>query len=80
MGMAYSTNGAKRNACRILMGELEGKRSLGRPRRRWVNNIIMNLREIGWDGMDRFSLGPVEGSCELGNETSGSIICWEVLE
>jgi hypothetical protein len=44
--------GEKRNACRILVGKPEGKRPLGRPRRRWVDNIKMNLREIGWDGMD----------------------------
>jgi hypothetical protein len=30
----------------------EGKRPLGRPRRRWVDNIKMDLREIGWDGVD----------------------------
>jgi hypothetical protein len=30
----------------------EGKKSLGRPRRRWVNNIKMDLRETGWDGID----------------------------
>jgi hypothetical protein len=42
--------GKKRNAYRIL-GKPKGKRSLGRPRRRWVNNIKINLREIGWDGM-----------------------------
>jgi hypothetical protein len=34
------------------MGNPEGKRPLGRPRRRWVNNIKMDLREIGWGGMD----------------------------
>jgi hypothetical protein len=50
MGRACSTNGEKRNAYRILMGKLEGKRRLGRPRRRWVDNIKMNLREIGWGG------------------------------
>jgi hypothetical protein len=37
----------KRNAYRILVGKLEGKRPLGRPRRRWVDNIKMDLREIG---------------------------------
>jgi hypothetical protein len=37
---------------RILVGKPEGKRTLGRPRRKWVNNIKMNLREIEWDGMD----------------------------
>jgi hypothetical protein len=34
----------KRNACRILVGKTEGKRSLGRPKRRWVVNIKMNLK------------------------------------
>jgi hypothetical protein len=42
----------KRNAYRILVGMTERKRPLGRPRRTWVDNIKMNLREIGWDGMD----------------------------
>jgi hypothetical protein len=40
------------NAYRILVGKPEGKRPLGRPRRRWVNNIKIDLRKIGWDGMD----------------------------
>jgi hypothetical protein len=44
--------GEKRNAYRILVGNPEGKRPLGRPRRRWVDNIKMDLREIGWDGKD----------------------------
>jgi hypothetical protein len=44
--------GEKRNACRIFVGKPEGKRPLGRARRRWVNNIKMDLRDIGWDGMD----------------------------
>jgi hypothetical protein len=43
--------GEKRNAYRILVGKPEGKRLLGRPRRRWVDNIKMDLREIGWYGM-----------------------------
>jgi hypothetical protein len=42
---------AKRNACRILVVKREGKRPLGRPRHRWVDNIKIDLREIGWDGM-----------------------------
>jgi hypothetical protein len=36
----------------LLVGKPEGKRALGRPRRRWMDNIKMNLREIGWDGLD----------------------------
>jgi hypothetical protein len=43
--------GETRNAYRILVRKLEGKRPLGRPRRRWVDNIKMDLREIGWVGM-----------------------------
>jgi hypothetical protein len=43
----------KRNACRILVGKLEGKRPLGRPRRRWVDTIKMDLRErMGWYELD----------------------------
>jgi hypothetical protein len=45
-------NWENRNAYRILVGKPEGMRPLGRPTRRWVDNIKMNLREIGWDGMD----------------------------
>jgi hypothetical protein len=41
---ACSTYGEKRNACRILVGKPEGKRPLGRPRRRWEDNIKMDLR------------------------------------
>jgi hypothetical protein len=41
--------GEPRNAYRILVGMPEGKTPLGRPRRRWVNNIKMDLGEIGWD-------------------------------
>jgi hypothetical protein len=44
--------GAKRNAYRILVGNPEGKRRLGRPRRRWVDRIKMDVREIECDGID----------------------------
>jgi hypothetical protein len=48
--------GAKRNACRILVGKPERKRPLGRPRRRWEDNITIDLREIGLGGMDWIDL------------------------
>jgi hypothetical protein len=38
--------GEKRNVCRLLVGKPEGKRPLGRPRRRWIDNIKMDLLEI----------------------------------
>jgi hypothetical protein len=52
MGGTCSTNGEKRNACRLLVGKPEGKKPLGRPRRMWVENIKMNLAEIGLYGVD----------------------------
>jgi hypothetical protein len=48
--------GEKRNAYRILVGKPEGKRPLGRPRCRWVDNIKTDLREIGWDSVDWIDL------------------------
>jgi hypothetical protein len=56
MDRACSTNGVTRNAYRILVGKPERKRPLGRPRRRRVDNIEMDLIEIGWDGMDWIDL------------------------
>jgi hypothetical protein len=56
MSMACSTNGEKRNAYRILVGKPEGKRTLGRPRYRWVDNIKIYLKEIGWNGVDWIKL------------------------
>jgi hypothetical protein len=44
------------NVYRILVGKPEGKRPLGRPRPRWEDNIRMDLREIGWGGMDWIDL------------------------
>jgi hypothetical protein len=70
--------GAKRNAYRILVGKSEAKIPLGRPRRGWVHNIKMDLRDkMGWYGS---TYGPVEGSCEHSNYPSSFIKCWEVLE
>jgi hypothetical protein len=66
-----------RNVYKILVGKPEGMRPLGRPTRRWEDNIRMDFREIGWEGMDWIHLtqdrGPVAGCCEPGDEPSGSI-------
>jgi hypothetical protein len=56
MGRECSTNGEKLNAYRILVGKSERKRPQVRPRCRWVDNIEMDLREIGRDGMDFIDL------------------------
>jgi hypothetical protein len=52
MGGACSVEGEERGVCRVLMGKPEGKRLLGRPRRRWDNNIRMDLQEVGCGVMD----------------------------
>jgi hypothetical protein len=48
MGGACSTYGGKRGAYRILVGRPEGRRPLGRPRRRWEDDIKMDLQVVGW--------------------------------
>jgi hypothetical protein len=52
MSRACSKNGEESNAYRVLVGKTEGKRQLGRRRRRCVDNIKTDLREIWWGGMD----------------------------
>jgi hypothetical protein len=44
--------GEKRISYRLLVGKPEGKRQLGRPKRRWVDNIRMDLGEVGWGDVD----------------------------
>jgi hypothetical protein len=63
MGRACSTNGEKRNAYRIFMGKPEKKRPLGRPRRRWMDSIKMNLRQDGmvWTGLMWLTIGTSGG-------------------
>jgi hypothetical protein len=56
MGGPCSTNGVNRNAYRLLVGKPEGKRPLGRPGRRWVDNIRMDLGEVGWSDVDWIGL------------------------
>jgi hypothetical protein len=57
----YATLGEKRNAYRLLVGKPEGKRPLGRPKRRWVDNIEIDLLEIGWGGVDWIGLARDRG-------------------
>jgi hypothetical protein len=70
--------GEKRKAYRILVGKLEVKKPLGRPRRRWVDNNKIDLIKLGSDGVDWIDVAE-EGSCEHGADPSCSIKCWEVL-
>jgi hypothetical protein len=56
MGGPCSTSGEKRNAYRLLVGNPEGKRPLGRPRRRWVVNIRMDLGKVGCGDVDWIGL------------------------
>jgi len=74
----------RRCAYRVLVGKPEGKRTLGRPRRRWEDNIKMYLKEMGWreHRMDKCGsgCGQVAGTCECVNEPSASIKCREFLD
>jgi len=76
--------GERRGVYRALVGKPEGKRQLERPRRIWKNNINMELQDEGWGGHgpDRAGSGQgqVAGTCECGNEPSGSINCGEFLD
>jgi len=56
MAGACSACGDRRSVYRVLVGKPEGKRPLGRPRRRWEDNIKMDLQEVGCAGMDLIKL------------------------
>jgi hypothetical protein len=73
----------KRNAYKTFVGKPKGKRPPGRQKRRWMDNIKMNLREIGWDGMNWIDLAQDGDQWKaLVNMVMnfGSIKCWEILE
>jgi len=75
--------GEKRGVNRVLVGKPEGKRPLGRPRRRWEDNIKMDLQEVGCGCMDWIELAQdrdVAGTCECSNEPSGSLKCGKYLD
>jgi hypothetical protein len=57
--------GEKRNAYRLLVGKPEGKRLLGRPRRRWVDNMRIDLEEVVWDDMDWIDLAQDRNRCRV---------------
>jgi hypothetical protein len=69
--------GEKRNAYRLLVAKPEGRRPLGTPRRRWLDNIRKDLVEVGWGDVDWIGLAQDRdrwrASCEFGIEPSGSI-------
>ena len=56
MGRACSTYGGEESIYRVMVGEPDGKRPLGRPRRRWKDNIIMDVQEVGCGSMDWIEL------------------------
>jgi hypothetical protein len=75
--------GEKGNANRLLAGKLEGKRPLGRPRLRWVDNIRMDLGVVGWGDVDWIGLAKDRNrwsSCKFGIEPSVSTKCWETIQ
>jgi hypothetical protein len=62
-----------RGVHRVSVGKPEGKRPLGRPRRRWEDNIKRDLQEVGGGCGDWMERAQVAGTCEYGNELWGSI-------
>jgi hypothetical protein len=75
--------GKRRVAYRILVRKPEANRPLGRPRRRLMDNIKMNLQEVkwgAWTGLFWLRIGTGGVSCQRGKELSGSIMCGEFLD
>jgi hypothetical protein len=74
--------GEKRNVYRLLVGKPEGKRPLGRSRCRWIDNIKMDLLELGLNVVDCIGLAQDRyrwrALVNAVNEPSGSIKCWEL--
>jgi hypothetical protein len=82
--MRWTRMGEKRNAYRLLVGKHKGNRPLGRPRRRCLDNINVDLGELGWGGgvvwvgvaQDRDQRKAIVNAVK----PSGSIKCWETIE
>jgi hypothetical protein len=65
VGRGYSTNGDRRNAYRFMVGKPEEKRPVGKPRRRWLDNIKMGLGDIGWGCMKWADLAQDRGQVRV---------------
>jgi hypothetical protein len=72
--------GEERVVYRVLVEKPGGKRPLGRPRRRWEDNVRMNLQEVGFGYEDWIGLVQDRSACECGEEPSGSIKRGEFLD
>jgi hypothetical protein len=68
--------GENRNAYRLFVGKPGGKRPLGRPRRRWVDNIRLDLGEVGWSDVDWIGLAQDRNRWRA----LGSLKCWQTIE
>ena len=73
--------GDRRVSCRVFVERPEGKKPLGKPRRRWDNNIKMDLKKWdgSWTGLMWLRIRTGGGVCECGNEPSNSIKWGECL-
>ena len=84
MGWSCSAYGGDERCVQGWWGKPKGKRPLGRPRRRWEDNMKMNLQEVRCGGMDWIELAQDRDRCrntyECGIEPSGSIKCGEILD
>jgi hypothetical protein len=71
----------KRNAYRLFVGKPEGNGPLGKPKRRWVNNVKMDHGQIGWVGVDWIGLAQNRNKWgDLVNSVMNIRECWEIVE
>jgi hypothetical protein len=80
MGRSCSTNGGEEERVQVIGKKLTGKETTRKTRRRWVDNIRMDVVEVVWGDVDWIGLAQVNSSCEFGIEPSGSIKCWKSIE
>ena len=70
----------ERGVYMVFLGKPEGRRTLGKPMRRWVDNIRMDLQEVGCGYMDWIGLAQAADAFECGNEPWGSVKSGEFLD